>query len=178
MYGTRAVSCQCSVCFVCPYLRVYKSFILFSSSAQRGGAIRESARPSFEATLSRSLARITGLITSKLDQFFELSEYEWTPRTRESAPSMYLYELVNWLTTVVDSLVIKEVYKDEAYKGALEYIAECLMVSGVQVWPCFLMQTCFLSRDSWLVEIFPWWMKMRCQTLWLMSTFWKRSSSE
>ena len=41
---------------------------------------------------------------------------------------MYLYELVNWLTTVVDSLVIKETYKDEAYKGALGYIAECLMV--------------------------------------------------
>lgn len=41
---------------------------------------------------------------------------------------MYLYELVNWLTTVVDSLIIKEVYKDEAYKRALEYIAECLMV--------------------------------------------------
>ena len=42
---------------------------------------------------------------------------------------MYLYELVNWLTTIVDSLVIKEVYKDEAYKGALQYIADCLMVS-------------------------------------------------
>ena len=41
---------------------------------------------------------------------------------------MYLYELVNWLTTVVDSLIIKEFYKDEAYKGALGYIAECLMV--------------------------------------------------
>ncbi|RXW17863.1 hypothetical protein EST38_g8007 [Candolleomyces aberdarensis] len=40
---------------------------------------------------------------------------------------MYLYELVNWLTTVVDSLVIKESYKDEAYKGALTYIADCLM---------------------------------------------------
>jgi len=35
--------------------------------------------------------------------------------------------LVNWLTTVVDSLVIKETYKDEAYRGAMEYIAECLM---------------------------------------------------
>ncbi|KAG5351295.1 hypothetical protein C0989_007034 [Termitomyces sp. Mn162] len=95
--------------------------------AQRGGAIRLTARASFEATLIRSLGRITGLITSKLDQFFELSEYEWTPATREDAPSMYLYELVNWLTTVVDSLVIKEAYKDEAYKGALEYIAGCLM---------------------------------------------------
>jgi len=44
---------------------------------------------------------------------------------------MYLYELVNWLTTVVDSLVIKETYKEEAYKGALGYITECLMA-------CFL----------------------------------------
>jgi hypothetical protein len=42
---------------------------------------------------------------------------------------MYLYELINWLTTVVDSLVIKEIYKDEAYRGAVGYIAECLMVS-------------------------------------------------
>ncbi|KAG6879204.1 hypothetical protein C0992_004443 [Termitomyces sp. T32_za158] len=94
--------------------------------AQRG-VIQLTAKASFESTLTRSLGRITGLITSKLDQFFELSEYEWTPATREDGPSMYLYELVNWLTTVVDSLVIKEAYKDEAYKGALEYIAGCLM---------------------------------------------------
>jgi len=46
---------------------------------------------------------------------------------------MYLYELVNWLTTVVDSLVIKESYKDEAYKGALKYIADCLMVRSLGV---------------------------------------------
>ncbi|KAG6833935.1 hypothetical protein H0H87_007946 [Tephrocybe sp. NHM501043] len=104
-----------------------RSLTGYVSSSQRGGAIRLTARSSFEATLTRSLGRITGLITSKLDQFFELSEYEWTPTTREDAPSMYLYELVNWLTTVVDSLVIKEAYKDEAYKGALEYIAGCLM---------------------------------------------------
>ncbi|TFY83337.1 hypothetical protein EWM64_g675, partial [Hericium alpestre] len=33
----------------------------------------------------------------------------------------------NWLTTVVDSLVIKDAYKDEAYRGAVAYIAQCLM---------------------------------------------------
>lgn len=98
------------------------------SSAQRGGIIRLTASASFGSTLSRALGRITSLINSKLDDFFELSEYDWTPTTREDAPSMYLYELFNWLTTVVDSLVIKESYKDEAYKGAVAYIAECLMV--------------------------------------------------
>ncbi|KAJ2931593.1 hypothetical protein H1R20_g5533, partial [Candolleomyces eurysporus] len=96
-------------------------------SSQRGGIIRLNASSSFQTTLSRSLGRIAGLISSKLDQFFELSEYDWTPKNRETSPSMYLYELVNWLTTVVDSLVIKESYKDEAYKGALTYIADCLM---------------------------------------------------
>ncbi|KAJ7240336.1 exocyst complex component, sec15 subunit [Mycena haematopus] len=96
-------------------------------SSQHGGSITLTASTSFENTLSRALARITGLITSKLDDFFGLSEYDWTPQGREDAPSMYLYELVNWLTTVVDSLVIKEAYKDEAYKGAVSYIAECLM---------------------------------------------------
>ncbi|KAK7061897.1 exocyst complex component SEC15 [Favolaschia claudopus] len=96
-------------------------------SSHRGGSITLTASTSFESTLTRALARITGLISSKLDDFFELSEYDWTPSNRENAPSMYLYELVNWLTTVVDSLVIKEAYKDEAYKGAVSYIAECLM---------------------------------------------------
>ena len=41
---------------------------------------------------------------------------------------MYLYELVSWLTTVVDSLAIKDAYKDEAYRGAVTHIAESLMV--------------------------------------------------
>ncbi|KAJ8093400.1 Rab GTPase-binding exocyst subunit S15 [Marasmius tenuissimus] len=66
-------------------------------------------------------------LLSKLNDFFEPSEYDWTPSTRENAPGMYLIELVNWLTTVVDSLAIKDAYKDEVYKGAVSYIAECLM---------------------------------------------------
>ena len=97
-------------------------------SSQRGGTIRVNASKSFATSLTRALARVNASITSKLDDFFGLSEYDWTPNSRVSAPSMYLYELVNWLTTVVDTLVIKEAYKDEAYKSAVEYLAGCLMV--------------------------------------------------
>lgn len=96
-------------------------------STQRGGLIRLSASKSFESTLSRSIKRLTGLINSKLDQSFEFSMYNWTPQKRESAPNMQLDELIGWLTTVVDSLAIQEQYKDEAYKGAFEYIADTLM---------------------------------------------------
>lgn len=117
------------------YLALIPSLYLshFYSSVQRGGTIRLTAGPSFNTALTNSLTRITSLITSKLDDFFELSEYDWTPNNREDAPSMYLYELVNWLTTVVDSLVVKERYKDEAYKGAVGYIAQCLMVRSCLV---------------------------------------------
>ncbi|KAI0277345.1 exocyst complex component sec15 subunit [Russula aff. rugulosa BPL654] len=96
-------------------------------SAQRGGTIRLTAAASFKKTQTRASSRITSLINSKLNDFFGLSEYDWTPATREDAPSMYLYELVNWLTTVVDSLQISESYKDEAYHAATAYIAQCLM---------------------------------------------------
>ncbi|KIL00065.1 hypothetical protein PAXRUDRAFT_8485 [Paxillus rubicundulus Ve08.2h10] len=97
-------------------------------STQRGGTIRLASAP-FSEPFQQSRRRITALITSKLDDFFDLSEYDWTPQGREATPSMYLYELVNWLTTVVDSLALKDAYKDEAYKEAVGYIAECLMVS-------------------------------------------------
>lgn len=98
-------------------------------STQRGGTIRLASSP-FSEPFQRSRRRITALITSKLDDFFDLSEYDWTPQRREQMPSMYLYELVNWLTTVVDSLALKDTYKDDAYKGAVGYIAESFMVNG------------------------------------------------
>lgn len=88
--------------------------------------IRLASSP-FSEPFAKACNRITALITSKLDDFFDLSEYAWTPQTREGTPSMYLYELMNWLTTVVDSLAIEESYKDDAYKAAIGYIAESLM---------------------------------------------------
>lgn len=111
------------------FLHIKDLRVHLNRSSQRGGSIRVTAASSFAATLSRTLGRVTASIISKLDDFFGLSEYDWTPKTREDAPSMYLYELVNWLTTVVDSLVIKDAYKEEAYKGAVDYIAQCFMVS-------------------------------------------------
>ncbi|KAI0315382.1 exocyst complex component sec15 subunit [Amylostereum chailletii] len=96
-------------------------------SAQRGGTIQLTAASSFASILSQALERINELITSKLADFFELSEYDWTPKAREDAPSLYLYELVHWLTPIIDSLPIKESYKEDAYRGAVGYVAQCLM---------------------------------------------------
>lgn len=99
----------------------------FYRAAQQGEGTRLPPSP-FSEPFLKARNRITALITSKLDDFFDLSGYNWTPNTREETPSMYLYELVNWLTTVVDSLVIKETYKNDAYTAAVRYIAESMMV--------------------------------------------------
>jgi hypothetical protein len=117
------------------------------SSTQRGGTIRLFSSSSLANTITRALNRVTGLIASKLDDFFDLAEYDWTPKSHHDTPSMYLYELVNWLTTVVDSLIIKEVYKDQAYHGAVGYIAECLMVSYSFV-RCCRRSVFFVTRIS------------------------------
>ena len=68
-----------------------------------------------------------------MDDFFELSEYDWTPTVKEDTASMYLYELANWLTTVVDAWVNKEGYKAAAYDGAVKHVAGCLMVRFVHL---------------------------------------------
>jgi len=78
-------------------------------------------------TLPVAMDRIAGIIRSKLADFFELSEYVWTPRSREAVPSMYLYELVNWLTTVVDSLKLRKSIEDDVYRGAIIFVAESMM---------------------------------------------------
>jgi exocyst complex component 6 len=87
------------------------------------------AGPAFLATLGRSRERLRAAVAAKLDDFFELAEYDWTPDAREGAPSMYLYELVNWLTTVLDALGVREADKDDAYRGAVEHVARSLVVS-------------------------------------------------
>ena len=87
------------------------------------------AATSFSETIKTANTRISSVIASKLDDFFELADYDWTPKNREESPSMYLYELAHWLATVVDSLVVQEQYKNEAYKAAVQYIADCLIVS-------------------------------------------------
>lgn len=104
-----------------------------SRSSHRGRNIHLTAGTQFSKTLTRAISRINSIISSKLNDFFELADYEWTTSTREDTPSMYLYELVNWLTTVVDGLNVKNAYKDEVYKGAVAHVAESLLVSVLHV---------------------------------------------
>ena len=107
----------------------------FPSSSQRGGTIHVKAAASFVGTRNKALMRVTEAMSSKLDDFFGLSEYDWTAPTLQDSPSLYLYNLVTWLTTVVDTLAVKDTYKEEAYRGAVTYIANCFMVCALLLLP-------------------------------------------
>ncbi|KAI0245703.1 hypothetical protein BJV78DRAFT_1158429 [Lactifluus subvellereus] len=73
------------------------------SGGRRGRWEGEKEKDVEEGTGTKTRPRATSLINSKFGDF---SDYDWMPATHEDVPSIYLYELVNWLTTVVDSLTI------------------------------------------------------------------------
>ena len=113
----------CDVCALIPH--PLPSWI---RSSRRGGHIRLQSAISFEDTLTKTTDQIAELIESKLNDFFELSEYDWTPPEADTRPRMYMEELYHWLMTVVDSLPLDDKYKDQAFKAAFDHVANCLMV--------------------------------------------------
>jgi hypothetical protein len=67
------------------------------------------------------------VIAKKLDDFEP--EYDWTARTAETQASLYIFQLVSWLTTVVDSLDIEDRFKAAAYRNAMIHVSNLFMVS-------------------------------------------------
>jgi hypothetical protein len=68
-------------------------------------------------------------MAAKLVEFFEFSDYDWTPQKSTGDPSIYLMQMVLWLRTVVDDMDLRDEYKDAMYQAAAQYIADRLMVS-------------------------------------------------
>src|ERR1700733_15927617 len=52
---------------------------LIYSNTRTGCQIRLSSMSSFHNTLNKANDRISSMIKSKLDDFFDLAEYDWTP---------------------------------------------------------------------------------------------------
>ncbi|KAF8759780.1 Exocyst complex component [Rhizoctonia solani] len=70
-------------------------------------------------------SRISAVIAKKLDDFEP--EYDWTTRTTETQASLYIFQLVSWLTTVVDSLTSKTGLKTAAYRNAMIHVSNLFM---------------------------------------------------
>lgn len=144
------------------------------SSQQSGGSnFSLQFGKSFQAVLEVAQNRINSVIASKLDDFFEMAEYDWTPpipnqrrgvvsgqtpaqgaddatgsprlglqrqsttiqwfdNTTQQEPSIYLFEMITFLTAYVDSVLImlNEEIKVKTYRAALVHVNKGLMVSN------------------------------------------------
>ncbi|GAA5957372.1 hypothetical protein JCM21900_006878 [Sporobolomyces salmonicolor] len=101
-------------------------------ATQRGGTIHLDSLASFRQTLAQTQDRIVANISQKMDSFFEEAEYPWTasqPPPPGEAASGYLHDLIDFLSTVMMSVLIQlpEFAKDYVYRGALSHCASLLM---------------------------------------------------
>lgn len=78
--------------------------------------------------------RIDSAIASKLDQFFDLAEYDWTPEAvREGGQqASFLQDMLDWLTTMMESVLtlLPRETKQMAYRTAFQHMADQLWVSA------------------------------------------------
>ncbi|KAN0062930.1 Rab GTPase-binding exocyst subunit S15 [Thecaphora frezii] len=97
----------------------------------RGGKLRLDASGHFAKTLEVAQQRIDEALAAKLDQFVGLAEYDWTPaRPRDGGgPAAYLQDMLDWLTTMMDSVLIllPRKVKEEAYRAAFKHLARQLL---------------------------------------------------
>lgn len=132
-------------------------------TATQTGILNLQCGQAFRTALDIAQTRIDAVIASKLDDFFEIAEYDWTPpmpvrrravvsgaqsgaaggAQRQSTtmawfddqeakdPSMYLFEMITFLTAYVDSVLISlnEGIKVKTYRAALEHVNQGLLVS-------------------------------------------------
>ncbi|KAG8948108.1 hypothetical protein FRC04_010020 [Tulasnella sp. 424] len=96
-------------------------------ATQRGGSIRLQSSSSFTALRSKSVSHLTAVVNDKLNDSMDMGEYDWTPKESDGTPSVYLFDMVNYLTTVVDTLAVRSEVKEDIYKGALSHIANILL---------------------------------------------------
>lgn len=94
--------------------------------------IKLSSIAAFNATLLSAEARISKIIASKLDQFFELAELDWTPAARRSPgePSAYTGEMVEFLKNFVGEGLsgLEDRRRAGIWRNACQYIADTWMV--------------------------------------------------
>lgn len=94
----------------------------------RGGKLRLDASSHFNATLDIAQNRIDSAIAAKLREFFGTAEYDWTPTSPQKEPSEFLFGMLQWLDTMMDSVLgaLPQDIKLEHYRTAFRNIGNIL----------------------------------------------------
>jgi hypothetical protein len=139
------------------------SLLVTLRASHRGGTVALESVQSFERTVELCHTRIVRNIALKLDACFDLAGYDWQARSppppatadADTDPSTYLTEMVDYLTTVVDSVLVQlpSTVRDGIYRGALEHISDTMLVRAVLV--CCPRSSVTLQPQGFLVEPQP-----------------------
>ena len=95
-----------------------------------GGPIKLQATSTLINTSKTAENRIFELVNTKIDDFLELSDYDWVATTQQKGPSHYIQDVVRYMTTVVTSILtnLPEHIKTFVYFDALDHLATSLIV--------------------------------------------------
>ncbi|KAG0180252.1 hypothetical protein DFQ28_005144 [Apophysomyces sp. BC1034] len=113
---------------ICPD---FEMLLMETRSFHRSGRIHLKATSTFKDTRRKAEKRIFELVNSKLDQFLELSEYDWSSEELQRQPSPNLQDLVSYLTNVTNAALLNlpESIKSLLYFDALEHLSQCMKAS-------------------------------------------------
>ncbi|KAJ3341439.1 hypothetical protein HDU93_004840 [Gonapodya sp. JEL0774] len=74
-------------------------------SHNKGGRVSLQSKKVFQDTHKQVEKRVFELMNEKIDDFLEVAEYDWLTSSVATKPSPYLYDLVNYLTTINSSVL-------------------------------------------------------------------------
>ncbi|CAM0140229.1 unnamed protein product [Umbelopsis sp. WA50703] len=107
----------------------FEMLLMETRSFHRAGPIQLRATSTFKETRQTAEKRIFRVVNLKLDEFLELSEYDWMAQERQDHPSPYLFDLVTFLTNVINAALLNlpESIKSLIYFDALDHLSHAMM---------------------------------------------------
>jgi len=107
----------------------FEMLLMETRSFHRAGPIQLRATSTFKETRQTAEKRIFKVVNLKLDEFLELSEYDWMAEDRQEQPSPYLFDLVTFLTNVINAALLNlpESIKSLIYFDALDHLSHAMM---------------------------------------------------
>ncbi|KTW27352.1 hypothetical protein T552_02332 [Pneumocystis carinii B80] len=105
------------------------SLLLKIQTSDKATNLKLRAKSEFRNAIKDAEKRIFELVTSKIDDFLEISDYDWQSTTKQKEPSSYLLEMVSYLTTVMNSTLhnLPSSIKTFLYFGTLDHFASSMM---------------------------------------------------